>query len=63
MTDKELTISMYNAYGEAASWTNFSGGAMPQWDDLPERIQGYWQAAAANAKENLFRWNRSDSDE
>lgn len=36
----------YEAYGESAGWKNFAGNPMPQWDELPPKIQEHWGRAA-----------------
>ena len=36
----------YEAYGDAASWQNYEGKPMPQWDELPIHIREKWGAAA-----------------
>lgn len=36
----------YQAYGNYVDFKNFQGNPMPSWNDLGEKIQGAWQAAA-----------------
>jgi hypothetical protein len=43
MTDGQAA---YEAYGNYVGWVNHQGNPMPQWDELPEKIQGGWNAAA-----------------
>lgn len=42
----DLAKLAYQAYGDRAEWKNFAGDPMPRWDDLGDRIQGCWEAAA-----------------
>lgn len=41
-----LAEKLYNAYGYSADWKNFSGGDMPQWLVLPDKIKDHWRAVA-----------------
>lgn len=41
----------YRAYGETTDFKNFRGEPMPEWGDLPDRIQQAWIAAAVAVKE------------
>ncbi len=41
-----LAEKLYNAYGYSANWKNFSGGDMPQWLVLPDKIKDHWRAVA-----------------
>jgi hypothetical protein len=41
----------YAAYGDTVDHKNFRGDPMPEWDDLPPRIQDAWRAAANAALE------------
>jgi hypothetical protein len=36
----------YAAYGQTTGFKNFQGNPMPNWDDLPDTIQGAWVAAS-----------------
>ena len=36
----------YEGYGDEVEWKNHLGLPMPQWDDLPRKIQAGWVAAA-----------------
>jgi hypothetical protein len=54
----QLTIAAYAAYGQSVGWKNFAGNPMPEWHELPERIQEAWRASVravvtALAAENL----------
>ncbi|MCP9947295.1 hypothetical protein [Actinomadura madurae] len=42
----ELARTAYDAYGETTDHKNFRGDPMPAWEDLGERIQNAWRAAA-----------------
>ncbi len=44
---KETAHVAYDAYGDFVEWKNFRGDPMPQWGQLPEKIQGTWRAACA----------------
>lgn len=51
--ESELTAlarEMYEAYGGYTDWKNFQGNPMPQWNELPERIQKAWETAAQASK-------------
>jgi hypothetical protein len=37
----------YQAYGDSVDWQNYAGLPMPTWEDLGEKIQNAWVAAAA----------------
>lgn len=39
----------YEAYGRVTEHKNFRGEPMPEFEDLPERIQQAWEAAAEAA--------------
>ena len=41
-----LAEKAYSAYGESTGGKTFDGRDMPKWDDLGERIQAAWCAAA-----------------
>jgi hypothetical protein len=41
----QLTIAAYAAYGASVGWKNFAGNAMPEWHELPPRIQEAWRAS------------------
>lgn len=53
--DNQLPLArrMYEAYGASTGWKNFQGNPMPQWGELPERIQQAWMAAAEASKPSL----------
>ncbi len=44
-----MASEMYNAYGDSVGFKNFSGGPMPQWNELPRRIRAAWCFSAAKA--------------
>ncbi len=46
MTTELLASQMYAAYGNHANWTNFTGGPMPRWQDLPQATREHWIAVA-----------------
>jgi len=55
MTDHgTLAEQLYTAYGESSDWLNFQETRMPPWDELPEKIQDHWCAAARKAVELLI---------
>jgi hypothetical protein len=43
----ELAKLVFEAYREAVGGKNVAGGAIPLWDDLGEKVQAGWIAAAA----------------
>ena len=42
----------YLAYSEAVGGTTHDGRPMPAWDDLGEKVQGGWIAAAASVADH-----------
>lgn len=44
----------YLAYSEAVGGTTHDGRPMPAWEDLGEKIQGGWIAAAASAADHAI---------
>lgn len=44
---KTLAQTAYEAYAEHTGGKTYDGREMPRWADLPERIRGAWEAAAA----------------
>ncbi|WP_168220934.1 hypothetical protein [Actinomadura sp. WMMA1423] len=42
----QLAEAAYAAYGETTDRKNFRGEPMPAWEDLGDRIQNAWRAAA-----------------
>lgn len=46
-TAETLAKVAYRAYGETTDFKNFRGEPMPEWNDLGERIQKAWVAAAS----------------
>lgn len=46
MSDEELAIVAYNAYGDNRDWKVFSGDEMPPWDGQSNELQEAWIAAA-----------------
>lgn len=56
MTDtyeEDLAKLAYRAYGETTDFKNFQGNPMPAWEDLGERIQKAWIAAARAIADDL----------
>jgi len=51
MKIKELAERMYISYGQATGFRTFQGHSMLDWDDLPQKIQNAWIAAAKEAIE------------
>jgi hypothetical protein len=51
----QLAEQAYNAYGAVTDFKNFQGNPMPQWSDLPPRIQDAWRGAVARVLKALFR--------
>ena len=45
----EIARELYEAYGAVTSWKNFRGEPMPNFADLPPKIQSAWEAAARQA--------------
>lgn len=45
----------YDAYGLAVDYKNFQGKKMPEWDQLPPKIQKAWVAAAHASATELAR--------
>lgn len=50
----QLAREAYAAYGRETGGTNFYGLPMPEWDQLGQRIQGAWTAAALAVAEQLL---------
>ncbi|NEP61462.1 MAG: hypothetical protein F6K31_31675 [Symploca sp. SIO2G7] len=42
---KNTAKQAYEAYAEVTGWKNYQGKLMPQWEELPETIQGAWIAS------------------
>jgi len=62
MYSEELELAKigYQAYGQLTDFKNYQGLPMPTWDDLPERIQNAWMAAAtAIAKDAIHKQSES----
>lgn len=49
----EVAKDAYAAYGQVTDFMNFQGNPMPTWEELPEKIQLAWQAAATTAGLNM----------
>lgn len=50
MTDMtQVAKEAYTSYGEVTGFLNYQGLSMPRWDELPEKIQEAWVAAASTA--------------
>lgn len=45
----------YDAYGLVVEYKNFQGKKMPEWDQLPPKIQKAWVAAAHASATELAR--------
>lgn len=45
----------YEAYGEQVGWKAYNGEAMPQWEQLPQRIQDAWHAAASAIEDAVLK--------
>lgn len=45
MSDSELATIAYRAYGSVTDFKNYQGLPMPEWDQLPPKIQEAWRAA------------------
>ena len=41
-----IAKAAYAAYGAVTDFKNFRGELMPEWENLPEKIQQAWRAAA-----------------
>ncbi|MBN3875200.1 hypothetical protein [Nostoc sp. JL23] len=62
MYSEELELAKigYRAYGETTDFKNYQGLPMPKWEDLPEKIQIAWMAAAvAIAKKTVKEMSES----
>lgn len=56
MSDEKLTRyaeRAYNAYGKTTDFKNFQGNPMPEWSELPDRIQAAWKAAVNDVMKSL----------
>lgn len=42
-----MALEAYRAYGEVTDFKNFGGDPMPDYENLPEKIQKAWRTAAA----------------
>lgn len=48
MPDIEMIAKQaYAAYGKVTDFKNFRGEPMPEWEDLPQKIQEAWRAAVS----------------
>lgn len=45
----------YAAYGSSTDNKNYQGHPMPDWYDLPEKIQAAWNNAALKVRESYER--------
>lgn len=52
----------YLAYSEAVGGTTHDGRPMPAWDDLGEKVQGGWIAAAAAAADRAASAQAADAE-
>lgn len=44
---------MYRAYGSVTDFKNYQGNPMPEWRDLPPKIQEAWRAAAGVSDDEI----------
>ena len=44
-TMQKIAQGAYHAYGQVTNFKNFQGNPMPDWEQLPEKIQEAWRAA------------------
>ena len=47
---QERARNIYLAYGSVTDYKNYLGRPMPEWNDLPEKIQTAWIAAAQRSQ-------------
>lgn len=52
--DERLARDSYYAYGGVTDFKNFQGNPMPEWGELPEKIQQAWIAASQHAVHARF---------
>ena len=45
-TSEDLARRAYEAYGVVTGGKNYQGNPMPAWEDLGDKIQQAWRAAA-----------------
>ena len=55
MTDLELGMVAYRAYGDSVGNVNYLGNPMPTWGKLPTNIQVAWIDAAHAVGEDVHR--------
>lgn len=48
-----LAARAYYAYGAVTDHKNYQGNPMPDWSDLPPKIQDAWRAAVRQVAEDL----------
>ncbi len=41
----------YKAYGSVTDWKNYQGLPMPEWKNLPPKIQEAWRASVTRIQE------------
>jgi hypothetical protein len=47
--DDDAGEAAYLAYGDYVDWENIRGERMPNWEDLPAKIQNAWRVAIQHA--------------
>lgn len=51
MNEEEIAKLSYQAYGQVTGNKNFQGNPMPDWENLPEKIQHAWIFATQTARD------------
>ena len=51
--DNSLAMVAYHAYGSVTDHKNYQGLPMPEWDELPPKIQDAWRAAVAAVRTHV----------
>lgn len=54
MTKLQLSKLAYAAYGAVTDFKNYQGLPMPEWDNLPPKIQEAWQAAVSVVSDSVL---------
>ena len=54
----ELGRTAFEAYAHNTEWRSVHGEPLPNWDDVPDRVQTAWRAAARGILRDLARWER-----
>lgn len=60
LSPDELAQIGYTAYGDWVDWTNYAGGTMPSWAELPEPSRQAWAAAAGAIVRKVLTPNSRD---